>query len=157
EIQNSFRRLRGEEPVVESPQRRALFELQRARVRFATQNDAGIVEVSAEASKPRVALDIANTYIEILLSRTRSFNVDDTQVTREYLEQQHGQISQALATSDNALRQFTLSRGGIKPPARNAETVSRLSQIEQQLAEIQANRNMSQSRLSAMKAKLDAL
>ena len=157
DAQNWVRRLRGEEPVVESPQRRALIELQRARMRFISQGESGIVEISAEASKPRVALDIANTYIEILLSRTRSFNVDDTKVTREYLEQQHGQVSQTLATADNALRQFTIARGGVKPPAKNAETISRLTHIEQNLAEIQSNKSMSQNRLSAMKAKLDAL
>src|SRR3990167_1216793 len=157
EFQNWMRRLRGEEIVVESPQRRALAELQRARVRFTPHGESGIVAITAEASKPRAALDIANTYIEALLSRTRSFNVDDTKVTREFLEQQHGQVSQALGQSDGALRQFTLARSGIKPPARNAETVQRLAQVEQTLAEIQANKNMSQSRLAAMKAKLDTL
>ena len=157
EFQNLIRRLRGEEIVVESPQRRALAELQRARVRFAPQGESGIVAVTAEASKPRAALDIANTYIEALLSRTRSFNVDDTKVMREFLEQQGAQVSQAAAASESVLRQFTLARGGIKPPVRNAETVQRLGQIEQTLAEIQANRSMSQSRLAAMKAKLDAI
>ncbi|MDP2626481.1 MAG: polysaccharide biosynthesis tyrosine autokinase [Candidatus Rokubacteria bacterium] len=157
EFQNWIRRLRGEEIVVESPQRRALAELQQARVRFTPQGESGIVAITAEASKPRASLDIANTYIEALLSRTRSFNVDDTKVTREFLEQQHAQVSQALGQSDGALRQFTLARSGIKPPARNAETVQRLAQVEQTLAEIQANKNMSQNRLAAMKAKLDAL
>jgi len=156
DIQNAWRRFRGQEPLVESPQRQALLELQAARVRF-NPDRAGLVEIRAEASKPRVALDIANTYIEALLSRTRSFNVDDTKVTREFLEQQHAQVSQALGQSDGALRQFTLARGGIKPPARNAETVQRLAQVEQTLAEIQANKNMSQNRLAAMKAKLDTL
>jgi capsular exopolysaccharide synthesis family protein len=157
ELQNWFRQLRGQELLVESPQRRALAELQMARVRFIPQGQSGIVEILAEASKPRVALDIANTYIEVLLSRTRSFNVDDTKVTREYLEQQHAQTSQNMTGADNALRQFTLARGGIRPPAKNAETINRLSQIESQLAEISANRNISQSRLSAMKQKLDAM
>ena len=157
EVNNWFRRLRGQEPLVESPQRRALAELQRARVRFIPQGPTGIVVVSAEASKPRVALDIANSYIEVLVSRTRSFNVDDTKVTREYLEQQHAQVTQALTTADTALRQFTIARGGVRPPVRNAETVARLSQIEQQLLEIQANKNMSQSRLVALKQKLDAM
>src|SRR3990167_1357487 len=144
ELQNWIRRLRGEEIVVESPQRRALAELQLARVRFTPEGQSGIVSVTAEASKPRAALDIANTYIEALLSRTRSFNVDDTKVMREFLEQQSAQVSQAAAASESTLRQFTLARGGIKPRVRNAETVQRLGQIEQTLAEIQANRSMSQ-------------
>jgi succinoglycan biosynthesis transport protein ExoP len=158
EFQNWLRKLRGEEPVVESPQRRALAELQRARVRFTPGgSDTGIVSISAEATKPRVALDIANTYIEVLISRTRSFNVDDTRATREFLEQQYSQLGQAVATSEEAFRQFNLARGGVKVPVRNAETVNRISQLEQAMAEVQANKNMSQSRLSAFKSKLAAL
>jgi capsular exopolysaccharide synthesis family protein len=157
ELQNRFRRWKGEEPIVESPQRRALAELQRARVAFYPQGGSGLLTISADASKPRVALDIANTYIEVLLARTRSFNVDDTRVTRDFLEQQNAQVSQALAAADSKLREFTIARGGIRPPTRNAETVARLSQAEQALAEVQANKNVAQGRLSAMKAKLDAL
>ncbi|MEK7370404.1 MAG: hypothetical protein AAB265_03005, partial [candidate division NC10 bacterium] len=49
ELQNWIRRLRGEEIVVESPQRRALAELQLARVRFTPEGQSGIVAVTAEA------------------------------------------------------------------------------------------------------------
>jgi succinoglycan biosynthesis transport protein ExoP len=157
EAQNWYRRMRGEEPVVESPQRRALDELRRARVRFVPVGTTGIIQVAAEASRPRVSMDIANTYIEVLISRTRSFNVDDSKTTREYLEQQHTQITQSLGQSEDTLRQFNLARGGVKVPARSASTVSRISQLEQSLAEVQANRNMSQSRLQAMKQKLAAM
>ena len=158
EFQNWLRQLRGEEPVVESPQRRALAELQQARVRFTSGgHDTGIVFVSAEATKPRVALDIANTYIEVLISRTRSFNVDDTRATREFLEQQYSQLGQAVSTSEEAFRQFNLARGGVKVPVRNAETVNRISQLEQAMAEVQTNKNMSQSRLNAFKSKLATL
>ncbi len=157
ELQNTIRRLRGQEIQVDSPQRRALAELQRARVRFMPSGETGIVEIQAEASKPRVALDIATTYIEVLLSRTRSFNVDDSKVTREYLEQQNTQASTNLNNAENALRQFTVARGGVRAPARNQETIARLTQIEQSIAEIQASKNMSQNRLQAMKTKLDAM
>jgi len=156
DIQNAWRRFRGQEPLVESPQRQALLELQAARVRF-NPDRAGLVEIRAEASKPRVALDIANTYIDVLLSRTRSFNVDDAKSTREYLTQQLTQVNQSLQTSDNDLREFTLSRGGVRIPDRSFQTADRLSQLEASIAEIQANRTMSQTRLSALRAKLDNL
>ena len=82
-------RLRGKEPAASSPQRRAVAELRRDRVKFVSQvGSSGIVEIQAEASQPQIALDIANTYIEVLLARTRSFNVDDAKSTREYLSQQ---------------------------------------------------------------------
>lgn len=157
EFQNWYRRLRGEEPVVESPQRRAVSELQRSRVHFSGLSRDGIIQINAEASKPRVAMDIANTFIEVLMSRTRSFNVDDTRATREFLEQQNSQLRQSVSVSEESLRQFNLARGGVKVPAKSAETLSRIGQLEQALAEVQSNRRMTQSRLAAMKTKLEAM
>ena len=153
-------RLRGQESKSEMsvPQRRAVSELRRDRVKFINlPGNAGIVEIQAEASQPQVALDIANTYIEVLLARTRSFNVDDAKSTREYLSQQTTQVSDALARSDAALRSFTMARGGIQIPAKSAETAQRLSQLETTLAEVQANKSISQTRLSALSAKLQSM
>jgi len=151
-------RLRGREPAVATPQRRAVAELRRDRVRFVSQPGAsGIVEIQAEGSQPQIALDIANTYIEVLLARTRSFNVDDAKNTREYLSQQTAQVAEALARSETALRTFTMSRGGVQIPAKSTETAQRLSQLETTLAEVQANRNISQSRLGSLKTKLEAM
>lgn len=158
ELKNSWRRLRGEEVLIESPQQRALTELQRARVRFNAQRDSnGIVEIIAEASKPRVALDIANTYVDVLMTRTRSFNIDDAKSTREYLTQQTGQVAEALNASETTLSQFTLSKGGVRVPERFAETANRLSQLEGSIAEVQTNKNMSQTRLAGLRAKLEAM
>ena len=157
ELQNWWRRHRGQEVVVESPQRRALAELQSSRVRFSSERGGGIVEIRAEASKPRVALDIANTYVDVLVARTRSFNVDDAKSTREYLTQQNTQVAEALNTSEAALNQFTLSKGGVRVPERFTDTATRLAQLESSIAEVQTNRNMSQNRLTGLRAKLDAL
>ncbi len=151
-------RLRGKEPAVETPRRRAVAELRRDRVKFANHgSSSGIVEISAEASQPQIALDIANTYIEVLLARTRSFNVDDAKSTREYLSQQTVQVSEALARAESGLRAFTIARGGVQIPAKSAETAQRLSQLETTVAEVQANKNISQARLSALKAKLESM
>jgi len=154
-------RLRGRQAapvVVATPHRRAVGELRRDRVRFlSNRGGSGIVDIQAEASQPQIALDIANTYIEVLLARTRSFNVDDAKSTREYLAQQTTQVSESLSRSETALRTFTMSRGGIQIPAKSTETAQRLSQLETTLAEVQANRNISQTRLNALKAKLEAM
>ena len=159
ELTDWVTRLRGHEPTISSPQRLAVAELQRDRVKFLNQGigNSGIVEIQAEASQPQIALDIANTYIEVLLARTRSFNVDDAKSTREYLSQQTAQISDSLARSEAALRAFTMSRGGVQIPAKSTETAQRLSQIEATLAEVQANKNISQTRLASVKAKLDSM
>lgn len=157
DIQNWFRRFRGETPVVDSPEVRALEELRAARVAFFPQGPSGIVQIRAEASNARVALDIANTYIEVLLARTRSFNVDDAKSTREYLSQQGAQVGEALQTSEKSFQEFTMAKGGIKVPDRVSDVAGRLTQLETTLAEVQANRSMSQARLTGLRTKLDAM
>ena len=157
DIQNWFRRFRGETPIVDSPEVRALEELRAARVAFYPQGPSGIVQIRAEASNARVALDIANTYIEVLLARTRSFNVDDAKSTREYLSQQGVQVGEALQTSEKSFQEFTLAKGGIKVPDRVSDVAGRMNQLETTLAEVQANRSMSQARLTGLRAKLDAM
>ena len=157
DVQNWFRRLRGEPPVVDSPEVRALEELRAARVAFFPQGGSGIVQIRAEASNPRVALDIANTYIEVLLARTRSFNVDDAKSTRDYLQQQGAQVTEALQSSEKSFQEFTMAKGGIKLPDRVGDIAARLNQLETALAEVQANRAMSQTRLTGLRAKFDAM
>jgi polysaccharide biosynthesis transport protein len=157
DIQNWFRRFRGEAPLVDSPEVKALEELRAARVGFFPQGPTGIVQIRAEASNARVALDIANTYIEVLLARTRSFNVDDAKSTREYLSQQGAQVTEALQTSEKSFQEFTMAKGGIKVPDRVSDVAARLNQLETTLAEVQANRSMSQNRLAGLRAKLDAM
>lgn len=157
-LMESIGRLRGKVPAAPSSQRRAVDELRGDRVRFSSQpGNAGIVEIQAEGSQPQVALDIANTYVDVLLARTRSFNVDDAKNTREYLSQQTAQVSDSLTRSEGALRSFTMSRGGVQIPAKSTETAQRLSQLETTLAEVQANKNISQTRLAALKTKLESM
>ncbi len=157
-LMEAIGRLRGKVPAAPSSQRRAVDELRGDRVRFNSQpGNAGIVEIQAEGSQPQVALDIANTYVDVLLARTRSFNVDDAKNTREYLSQQTAQVSDSLTRSETALRSFTMSRGGVQIPAKSTETAQRLSQLETTLAEVQANKNISQTRLAALKTKLESM
>ena len=157
-LMEGISRLRGKVPPAPSSQRRAVDELRGDRVRFNSQpGNAGIVEIQAEGSQPQVALDIANTYVDVLLARTRSFNVDDAKNTREYLSQQTAQVSDSLTRSETALRSFTMSRGGVQIPAKSTETAQRLSQLETTLAEVQANKNISQTRLAALKTKLESM
>ena len=151
---NTFRRLTGSEPEVDSPHARALKELQEARVRFEPAQE-GIVVIRAEATQPQVAVDLATTYIELLLSRTRTFNIDDTRVSREFLEQQLTEIKKELTTSEDALRAFTSANGGVKIPERAQATVTQLGQAETALAEIESSRKMLTTRLAALREKLE--
>src|SRR5262245_33588533 len=151
---NAYMRLRGFEPEVESPRQRALTELQKARVKFESRSD-GILDISAVASRPQAAVDIVNTYIEVLLSWTRSFNIDDARTSREFLEQQLADVKKNLKSSEDALRSFTTAHGGVKVPERSKATTEQLSQAEQSLAEIETNRRMLQTRLQALREKVE--
>jgi capsular exopolysaccharide synthesis family protein len=154
-LRNTYLRYRAREPEIESPQRRALKELQQARMTFELKSD-GIVTISAEASKPQIAMDIVNTYIEALMSRTRSFNLDDARVTREFLEQQLADIKKSLSGSETSLRSFVSAHGGVKLPERSQAAVAQLSQSESALAEIESNRKMLQARLESLREKAEA-
>src|SRR5262249_27755135 len=128
-----------------------------ARVAFFPQGASGIVQIRAEASNPRVALDIANTYIEVLLARTRSFNVDDAKSTRDYIQQQGAQVTEALQSSEKNFQEFTMAKGGTKRPAGVGDIGARLNQLEPPPAEVRPNRARSQPRLTGLRAKLDAM
>jgi succinoglycan biosynthesis transport protein ExoP len=151
-FKNAYRRLTGEPPEIESPNQRALQELQKSRTTFVA-NQNGLVTIVTEASTPQVALDIANAYIDVLLSRTRSFNIDDSRTSREFLQQQIREVSKTLAASDEALRAFTAAHGGIKVPEQSRAVMTRLSQTESALAEVEANRKIAETRLQALKIK----
>jgi capsular exopolysaccharide synthesis family protein len=156
-LTNAYRRLTGGELLVDSPQQRALKELQNSRITFTGTNTAnGIVVIAGEASKPQVAIDLVSTYIEVLLSRTRSFNVDDARVTREFLEQQVAELKRSVDRSEEALRAFTASHGGIRLPEQSQTATTRLGQVEGALAEITGNRQMTETRLAALREKLES-
>src|SRR5262245_56937380 len=68
---NALRRFMGQDVVVHSAQELALMEVQQARMSFIVMKD-GTVTVTAMAFNPRVATDLANTYVDVLLARTSS-------------------------------------------------------------------------------------
>src|SRR5262249_5996829 len=68
-------------------------------------------------------------------------------------QQQFKDVAKTLAASDEALRSFTASHGGLKIPEQSQTVVTRLSQTEAALAEVEANRKMAETRYQAMKTK----
>jgi succinoglycan biosynthesis transport protein ExoP len=155
-LANAYMRWRGMEPPAPNPSRAALAELQRARVTFQPWPDkSGIVTLSAEASRPQVSVEIVNTYIEALMARTRSFNIDDARVSREFLEQQLGDVKRTMNTSEQGLQSFVAARGGIRLPDQSRAAADRLGTTEARLAEISINQKMLQTRLDALREKVD--
>jgi capsular exopolysaccharide synthesis family protein len=155
-LSNAYLRWRGIDVPKPAPNRRALAELQRARVSFtATPDKSGIVSISAEASRPQPAVDIVNTYIEALVARTRTFNIDDARVSREFLERQLTDVKRTMSATEQALQAFVSSHGGIRLPEQSKAAADRLAQTEAALAEVVTGQKMLQTRLEALREKVD--
>jgi polysaccharide biosynthesis transport protein len=155
-LNNAYLRWRGLEPPTPNANRRALAELQRARVTFQPWPEkSGIITISAEASRPQSSADIVNTYIEALMARTRTFNIDDARVSREFLEQQVTDIKRSLNASEQGLQTFVASHGGVRLPEQSRAAADRLAITEASLAEVVTSQKMLQTRLDALREKVD--
>jgi tyrosine-protein kinase Etk/Wzc len=155
-LQNAYLRWRGVELPQPNVTRAALAEMQRERVTFQPWGDkTGIVSISAEASRPAVAAEIVSAYIEALMARTRTFNIDDSRVSREFLEQQLTDVKRQMSSSEQALQGFLAARGGIRLPEQAKATADRLGATESQLAEIAVGQKMLQTRLEALREKVE--
>jgi capsular exopolysaccharide synthesis family protein len=153
---SAYQGWRGIEPPAPNPMRRALAELQRARISFQPWPDrSGIITISAEASRPSVSVDIINTYIEALMSRTRSFNIDDARVSREFLEQQLTDVKRTMNLSEQSLQTFVGSHGGVRLPDQSKAAADRLGHTEAALTEAVSNRKMVETRLMALREKVE--
>ncbi|HZM26377.1 MAG TPA: Wzz/FepE/Etk N-terminal domain-containing protein, partial [Gemmatimonadales bacterium] len=153
---SAYQGWRGIEPPAPNPKRQALAELQRARVSFQPWPDkSGIITISAEASHPTVSVDIINTYIEALMSRTRTFNIDDARVSREFLEQQLTDVKRTMNLSEQSLQAFVASHGGVRLPDQSKAAADRLGQTEAALAEAVSNRKMVETRLTGLREKVE--
>lgn len=148
---NHIRRLRGLEVVVYSPSEQAVRELQDARMNFNIAKD-GTVTVTATAFSPRVAVDLANTYVEVLLARSSSFARQQARGTRELLEGLMVQAKTSQNEAEDALRKFQSQPGGmVKLPEESRADLARLAQLEGMLADLQVSREIAQSRLAYLK------
>src|SRR6059036_3420319 len=152
--QNLIRRLLGHEPVVFSPQQRAVRELLTARIRFESL-PSGEVEIRAIAYHPQVAKDLANTYIEVLQSRSRSHIRDEARATRQFIENLLAQTKANLQEAEESLAKH--QRGGaLKLPERSSVEMAQLAQLESNLADIQASEEIAKRRLASLKGGKDS-
>ncbi|HMH50441.1 MAG TPA: polysaccharide biosynthesis tyrosine autokinase [Candidatus Acidoferrum sp.] len=147
---NQLRRWRGQEVVVYSPTELAIRELQEARTTFTIAKD-GTVAITATAFSPRVAVDLANTYVEVLLSRSSAFARQQARGTRELLETLLTQAKSNQGEAETALRKIQVQGGAIKLPDESRVDLQRLTQLETALADVQVSREIAQSRLLYLK------
>jgi len=148
---NAIRRLQGKEVIVYSPQEQIVREIQSARVGFAMDKD-GTVAITALAYNPRVAVDLANTYVEVLLSRSSSYARQQARTTRELLETLLAQARTDQEQSSDAFSKFRSKTGsGFQIPGVAQAQVQKLGLLETNLAEVQVQKEIAQSRLAFLR------
>ena len=144
------RRLLGRHAVTASPEEQAMVELQNVRVQFSFKQ-RGEVEIRAIALQPRVAMDLVNTYVEVLQSKTRSYTREEARAIREFLEMYRDQIRVALQEAEEKLAKLTQGRGGARFPGHAASQLAQLTVLDGELADVQASKEIAKARLSFLK------
>jgi len=155
QVRKAIRWFLGSEPVAHGGRQRALAELQSARVRFVPL-PSGEVEIRTIAYSPRVAMDLANTYVEVLQARSRSLAREDAQVTREFIENFLNQTKASLQEAEENLARLQRARGSFRFPERATVELTQLAQLENSLADIQASKEIARARLNFLKGGKDA-
>jgi succinoglycan biosynthesis transport protein ExoP len=157
-LTNTIKGWLGKPPTVLSPKDRAIAELQNARMSFSRSGeDRSIISISAVASKPRVAMDMVNTHVQILLSRTRNANQEDTRTVRDFLEQQTQQLKESLAKAENGLVAFQQQKGRFGVGGVTDRELALVSETENALAEAQASREALGAQITSLRQELGKL
>jgi polysaccharide biosynthesis transport protein len=150
-IMNAFRRLRGEEVVVYSPTEIAVRELQEARMTFIVSKE-GTVTITATAFNPRISVDLANTYVDVLIARSNQFARQQNRSAREMLENLLSQARTSQTDAEESLRKFQVDTGNrVKLPDGTKLEVMKLAQLESSLFDVQVNREIAQQKLQYLR------
>ena len=131
-LTNTVKQWMGKQPTVFSPRQRAVVELQKARMQF-IQSPPGIFMIKGTASSARVAMDLVNTYIQLLLSRTRSSDQEETRKAREFLEEQVQQAKDNLTQAEQAMTKYEQQKGRIMLRTQTDFDLAKLSETESAL------------------------
>jgi uncharacterized protein involved in exopolysaccharide biosynthesis len=146
---------RGKLKEAPSPREMVISEL-KGRMKFTPQRTStGIVTVTATASNPIVAADIATAYVETLQNRTRFFTQEESVAVREFLEKQARQVGATLQAAEDALAQFERQRGFVRIDERLRASLDTLNQAEAALAGANLSEDIARTRLAAIKAQIE--
>jgi capsular exopolysaccharide synthesis family protein len=155
-LKNTVNRWLGKPLTVLSPQERALAELQLARMEFTPAKEAlNVFIITATATKPRVAMDLVNTHIQVLLNRARNVDQEEARKSREFLESQYQQTKESLARSEETATKLQQQKGRVRPGGQTEIELVRLAQLENSLAEAQAGRQVVSARIETLRRSIE--
>ncbi len=145
----------GQPPTVLSPREQAVAELREARMEFLPLREApNVFSVSATATNPRVAVDLVNTHIQVLLSRSRSVDNQEAKKSREFLEVQYEQVKESVTRGEADILKLQEQKGRLRSGGQTELELVRLAQLEGALADAQASRQILSTRIASMRGAL---
>jgi capsular exopolysaccharide synthesis family protein len=152
---NTVRRWLGKPVQEPSPQARALGELRSGRMEFVPlekeREGNRVVTIKAVASSPRVAMELVNTHVQVLLNMTKSSDREDAKVMREFLEKQTQQVREQLAQSEVTVTRFQQQKGRLTLGSQSEMDLAKLTQAEAALAEAKASRQFLTARAASLR------
>ena len=109
--------------------------------------------VTATAFKPRVATELANTYVDVLLARTGSQARDQARAVREMLENLLVQTKANVNEAEDSLRKFRRGGGdtGVAVSDQSRVEMAKLAELENAMAEVQVAKEIANGRLAFLR------
>lgn len=154
-VTNKVKSWFGQPITVLSPHEQAVVELREARMEFLPLREApNVFSISATATSPRVAVDLVNTHIQVLLSRSRSVDSQEAKKSREFLEVQYQQVKDAVNRGEEAILRLQEQKGRLRSGGQTELELVRLAQLEGALADAQANRQILATRIASVRSAL---
>lgn len=100
-----FQKLKLESYFQEKNYEDAIEKLMKS-IKVTTNEKENTITLTAEAKDPKLAADIANTYIEALEKINASLGIYTAKRTKEFLEKQIERVKKDLETAENKLKEF---------------------------------------------------
>ena len=154
-VTNTVKSWFGQPTTILSPHEQAVAELREARMEFLPLREApNVFSISATATSPRVAVDLVNTHIQVLLSRSRSVDTQEAKKSREFLEAQFQQVKDNVTRGEEAILKLQEQKGRLRSGGQTELEFVRLAQLEGALADAQANRQILATRIASVRSAL---
>lgn len=155
-LKNKVKLWLGIPPTVYSPQERAVAELQNARMTFIQSPQLStILTLAGSASRPRVSMDLVNSYLQVLLTQTRTASQQEARGGREFLEDQLQRAKETLIKAEENLAKYQQQRGRTTLGGQTELDMDRLSQAETALVEAEASRDVMWAQMAVLRQSLE--
>lgn len=153
---NRLRRALGFSPDQPSAALRSALEEASQSVRAVAAEGTRVVEISCESSHPEIAAEYVNALVNEFIEQGLSSRTKNYQRTSQWLTQQLDEQKLKLEEAENRLKEFVSGSGVLgltQDDARSTLAESKLAQLQSELAAIQADRIVKQSRYETARSR----